>query len=41
VTAYNVVEGADAAPTAQAASAVATLQQRLAQLLERNSRAGL
>jgi hypothetical protein len=41
VTAYNVVEGADAAPTAQAASAVATLQQRLARLLERNGRAGL
>jgi photosystem II stability/assembly factor-like uncharacterized protein len=41
VTAYTVVEGADGAPTAQAVNAVAKLQQRLAQLLERNRSAGL
>jgi hypothetical protein len=36
MTAYNVVEGADAAPTTQAVNAVVKLQQRLAQLLGRN-----
>jgi hypothetical protein len=41
VTAYAIVEGADAAPTTQAVNAVVKLQQRLARLLERQPGAGL
>ena len=36
-TAYDVVEGADRAPTTQAAAAVARLQQRMNALFERNA----
>jgi len=37
-TAYDVVEGADRAPTAQAIKAVAVLQQRVRRLLDSANR---